>query len=138
MHKFSLFITTICLIGNVCIAKSQSGYAKIIKNKNFRAASLFHDLNKTKDTLILKSDKKINYLYTANSNGKKDLNVRVDSNEYKLPLNRLEKGKNVLVAIQSPLRIVFVVQVLREIPILKEKAKKSDGYLDTKVTQRTH
>ncbi|WP_375236164.1 hypothetical protein [Winogradskyella sp.] len=43
--------------------------------------------------------------------------VRVDSTFYKLPLNRLTKGRNVLVAIQSPLRIVFVIDVIKEYPI---------------------
>ncbi|RNC84973.1 MAG: hypothetical protein ED556_10400 [Winogradskyella sp.] len=94
---------------------AQKGRARIYKNKNVQASELYHDFNRTRDTLILKSDKKINYLYTAN-NSKEDVNVRVDSNSYKLPLNKLKKGRNVLVAIQSPLRIVFVVDILKEYP----------------------
>lgn len=44
------------------------------------ASGLYHDLNKTKDTLILRSNKKINYLYTANNSEDKEVNVRVDRN----------------------------------------------------------
>ncbi|WP_132705336.1 hypothetical protein [Winogradskyella wandonensis] len=97
-------------------AFAQKGKATIYKNKNFQAAGLYHDFNRTKDTLVLRSDKKINYLYTANHSAKDDINVRVDSNTYKLPLNKLKKGRNVLVAIQSPLKIVFVVEVEKEFP----------------------
>ena len=35
---------------------------------------------------------------------------------YKFPLNKLPKGKHVLVAVQSPKRIVFVVKILKQIP----------------------
>lgn len=118
MKNFPRFFVVIFITACVSFSYSQTDYAKINKNKNVQAAGLFHDLNKTKDTLILKSDKKINYLYTANNKGKKGINTRIDATEYKLPLNRLQKGRNVFVAIQSPLRIVFVVNILKEIPVI--------------------
>lgn len=118
MKNFPRFFAVIYITACVSFSYSQTDYAKINKNKNVQAAGLFHDLNKTKDTLILKSDKKINYLYTANNKGKKGINTRIDATEYKLPLNRLQKGRNVFVAIQSPMRIVFVVNILKEIPII--------------------
>ena len=44
-------------------------------NLSFYGFSMnYHDLNKTKDTLILKSDKKINYLYTENTTEEKEVN----------------------------------------------------------------
>lgn len=118
MKNFPRFFVVIFITASISFSYSQTNYAKINKNKNVQAAGLFHDLNKTKDTLILKSNKKINYLYTANNKGKKGINTRIDNKEYKLPLNRLQKGRNVFVAIQSPLRIVFVVNILKEIPVI--------------------
>ncbi len=115
-----IIIAILCLgFANVCFA--QNGKATIYKNKNIQASGLNHDFNKSKDTLVLRSNKKINYLYTANNSNKKDINLRVDSNSYKLPLNELKKGRNVLVAVQSPLKIVFVVEVEREFPKPLEK-----------------
>ena len=42
---------------------AQSTFATIIKNVNVRAKGVKHSLNATKDTLLLESDKKINYVY---------------------------------------------------------------------------
>ena len=81
------------------------------KNRNIQAKNLIHKLNKSKDTLILQSDKKINYLYSINKNLGRDFDVYVDTTYYELPLNKLPKGKHVLVAVQSPKRIVFVVKI---------------------------
>lgn len=96
--------------------QAQESYAKLEKNRNIQAKNLVHKLNKTKDTLILQSDKKINYLYSINKNYGRDFDVYVDTTYYELPLNKLPKGKHVLVAVQSPKRIVFVVKILKDIP----------------------
>ncbi|WP_143185548.1 hypothetical protein [Winogradskyella jejuensis] len=116
MKIFPHIIIAILCLGFANISFAQKGKATIYKNKNIQAAGLYHDFNKSKDTLVLRSDKKINYLYTANNSNDEDIKVRVDSNSYKLPLNKLKKGRNVLVAIQSPLKIVFVVEVEKEFP----------------------
>lgn len=96
--------------------KAQEHYAKLEPNRNIQAKGLIHKLNKTRDTLILKSDKKINYLYSINKDYGRDFDVYVDTTHYRLPLNKLPKGKHVLVAVQSPKRIVFVVKILKDIP----------------------
>lgn len=96
--------------------KAQEHYAKLEKNRNIQAKGLVHQLNTTEDTLILKSDKKINYLYSINKDYGRDFDVYVDTTYFELPLNKLPKGKHVLVAVQSPLRIVFVVRILKDIP----------------------
>ncbi len=96
--------------------QAQEPFAKLEKNRNIQAKGLIHELNETRDTLILKSDKKINYLYTINKDQGKDLDVYINATSYKLPLNKLPKGKHVFVAIQSPMRIVFVVKILKDIP----------------------
>jgi hypothetical protein len=96
--------------------KAQGHYAKLEKNRNIQAKGLIHKLNATKDTLILQSDKKISYLYSINKNYGRDFDFYVDTTYYKLPLNKLPIGKHVLVAVQSPMRIVFVVRILKDIP----------------------
>ncbi|WP_299128896.1 hypothetical protein [uncultured Winogradskyella sp.] len=96
--------------------KAQGHFAKLEKNRNILAKDLIHKLNKTGDTLILESNKKINYLYTINKDYGRDLDVFIDTTSFKLPLNKLSKGKHVLVAVQSPKRIVFVVRIINEIP----------------------
>lgn len=96
--------------------KAQEQYAKLEPNRNIQAKGLIHKLNATKDTLILQSHQKINYLYSINKNYGRDFDVYVDTTFYKFPLNKLPKGKHVLVAVQSPKRIVFVVKILKEIP----------------------
>ncbi len=99
--------------------KAQEHYAKLEKNRNIQAKGLVHKLNKTKDTLILQSDKKINYLYSINKDYGRDFDFYIDTTSYKLPLNKLPVGKHLLVAVQSPKRIVFVVKILKEIPKTK-------------------
>jgi len=102
---------------------AQEHYAKLEKNRNIQASGLIHQLNKTRDTLILKSDKKINYLYSINKDYGREFDFYIDTTYYKLPLNKLAKGKHVLVAVQSPKRIVFVVRVLRDIPTKPQSIK---------------
>lgn len=96
--------------------QAQEPYAKLEKNRNVQAKGLIHQLNTTRDTLILKSDNIINSLYTINQNYSRELDFEIDSTTYRLPLNKLSKGKHVFVARQSPMQIVFVVKILREIP----------------------
>lgn len=97
--------------------QAQESYAKLEKNRNIQAKGLIHKLNKTKDTLILQSDKKISYLYSINKDYGRDFDFYLDTTSYKLPLNKLPVGKHVMVAVQSPKRIVFVIRILKEIPI---------------------
>lgn len=89
---------------------------KLEKNRNIQAKNLIHKLNETKDTLILQSDQKINYLYSINKDYGRDFEINVDTTYFEFPLNKLAIGKHVLVAVQSPKRIVFVVKVFEEIP----------------------
>ncbi|WP_439151656.1 hypothetical protein [Winogradskyella sp.] len=115
--RICLVVILLLLLG--LSLQAQESYAKIDKNRNIQAAGLFHDLNKTKDTLILKSKNKISYLYSINKNYGREFDFYIDTTSYKLPLNKLTVGKHVLVAVQSPKRIVFVIHILKDIP--KEK-----------------
>ena len=112
--RICLVIILLFLLGFTL--QAQEHYAKLEKNKNIQAKGLIHQLNKTRDTLILSSDKKINYLYTINKDYGREFDFYIDTTSYKLPLNKLTKGKHVFVAVQSPMRIVFVVRILKDMP----------------------
>lgn len=93
---------------------AQSTFATIAKNVNVRAKSVKHYLNSTKDTLILESERKINYVYAINREYKKEIYDFIDAKKYKVPLTNLKSGKYTFVVGQSPLKIVFAVHVLKE------------------------
>ena len=90
---------------------AQKDYASIRKNININAKDLMHDLCKTKDTLILKSDTKIDYVYTINRHSKREMDTYVLDNFLKIPLNKFTKGRQVFVVEQNKMNIVFVVHI---------------------------
>ncbi len=111
MKKYLLVFITTCTNFFFQGLFAQQGLAIIEKNVNIDARGLFHNLNTTKDTLLLKSDKKIDYVYSINRNYKREVDNYVDSKSYKVPLNNLSKGKHVFVVRQSPVLIVFVNRI---------------------------
>ncbi len=119
--RICLVIILLFLLGFTL--QAQEHFAKLEKNRNIQAKGLIHELNKTRDTLILTSDKKINYLYSINKDYSRNFDFKVDTTTYKLPLHKLTKGKHVLVAVQSPMRIVFVIRILKDIPNEEEPVK---------------
>ena len=98
--------------------QAQNDFAILEKNVNIRAKGLTHNLNATKDTLILKSNTLIHKVYAVNMNYKREIDLSVREKAVKIPLKKLSKGKHVFVAIQSPVRIVFVVKILRDNSVL--------------------
>ncbi len=99
-------------------AQAQNDFAKLEKNVNVRAKGLIHKLNTTKDTLILNSQSLINKVYSVSMDYKREVDLTVNKKAIKIPLNTLSKGKHVFVAVQAPIRIVFVIKVLRDNDIL--------------------
>lgn len=95
-------------------AQAQNDFAKLERNVNIRAKGLVQQLNKTKDTLILQSESLINKVYSVSTNYEREVDMEVNEKRIKIPLNELSRGKHVFVAVQSPIRIVFVVKVLRD------------------------
>lgn len=93
---------------------AQDAFASLEKNVNFRASGLVQELNATKDTLILKSDKTMGYVYAINQEYQREVDAYAGTNLYKVPLTNLSKGKHVFVVSISPLKIVFVVRVLKD------------------------
>jgi hypothetical protein len=59
--------------------QAQEPYAKFEKNRTIQAAGLIHKLNKTQDTLILQSDKKIIYLYSVNKDDAREWGFNSDA-----------------------------------------------------------
>lgn len=95
-------------------SQMQNDFAKLEKNVNIRAKGLIHKLNKTKDTLILKSESLINKVYSVSATYEREVDLIINEKGISIPLNKLSRGKHVFVAVQSPVRIVFVVKVFRD------------------------
>lgn len=112
MKTLHAILLIICLLLYSNSVLAQTSYAKIEKNYNTRASSLSHELNVSKDTLLLKSSNKITHVYSINSKYKREIDVYLDTNSYQLPLNNLTKGKHLLVVGESPKKIVFVIWIL--------------------------
>ncbi|MDO1501244.1 hypothetical protein Q2T40_14000 [Winogradskyella maritima] len=123
MKKITLIVTVVIATTITSPLFAQVNFAKIDKNRNVQASGLYHDLNKTKDTLVLKSDRKINYVYALNGGTSPAKEYYIDKPSYKIALNQFKKGKHVFVAVQQPLQIVFVVYVLKDIPILTTEVR---------------
>ncbi|MBT8270462.1 MAG: hypothetical protein KJO25_00320, partial [Bacteroidia bacterium] len=70
-------------------ASAQQKTGIIEKNINLEAKELYHDLNASKDTLILKSKSNIHYIYSLNSKNKREVDTHVYANSFKLPLQHL-------------------------------------------------
>lgn len=99
---------------------AQQNFAIIEKNVNVRAKCLLHYLSATKDTLILKGDRKIGYISAIDENSNRVVDTYVGEKDFKLPLKTLKKGKYIFVVIQQPLQIVFVVKVLKDAVVVTE------------------
>ena len=115
-NTLTLFIAFFCLSHSTLF--SQQEFATIEKNINYRASGLYHDLNTAKDTLVLKSDSKINYIYSIHKKMKHDINRHVYAADYKVALRDLSKGKHIFVVVQQSLKIVFVVRIYGETEVL--------------------
>jgi len=115
--KKTLVLLTIACSGLLTFSANaqKKDFALIEKNVNITAGDLFHDLNTTKDTLILNSgDKRIRNVYSINTNYKRETQEYINGNSAKVPLTHLSKGKHIFVVEQVPLKIVFVIRVLQD------------------------
>ena len=114
--KKTLVMLTIACSGLLCNSANaqKKDFALIEKNVNVTASDLFHDLNITKDTLVLNGDKRIRNVYSINTNYKRETQEYINANSAKVSLEHLSKGKHIFVVEQVPLKIIFVVRVLRD------------------------
>lgn len=95
-------------------ALSQNQFAVLEKNRNDGAKDLVHELNGSKDTLLLKSSKTIDYVYAINHNYHREIDFYNNTKDVSIPLNHLPKGKYVFVVSHSKKQIVFVVRILMD------------------------
>ncbi|MFK2819746.1 hypothetical protein U0L90_06430 [Flavobacteriaceae sp. LMIT009] len=102
---------------------AQDNFAKIEKNVHNSAKDLFHDLNKSKDTLILKGGKRIRYVYSINTDYKRETQEYINDSTAMVSLTHLSKGKHVFVVEQMPKKIVFVVRVLQDRKVVASNVK---------------
>lgn len=114
MGKYSRFIMASVIGLTFQKIQSQNQFASLEKNHNVRAKDLSHELNATKDTLLLKCPKTIDYVYAINSQYKREIDFYNNTNALKIPLNKLSKGKHVFVVGHSKMQIIFVVRILKE------------------------
>ncbi|HLT52988.1 MAG TPA: hypothetical protein VKZ97_03835 [Flavobacteriaceae bacterium] len=112
-----LYILVLCTLG---IHSWAQQYATLEKNTNLYASSLIHELNSTKDTLYLKSNRKLTYIYSINEQYKREVDLYAGKQSYKIPLNTLSLGKHVFVVSETPRRIVFVVRINEEATRVEE------------------
>jgi len=99
-------------------AFSQASFATLEKNRNILASSLFHELNKSKDTLLLRSNSEISHVYSLNSENEKEIDVYISETDVKIPLSKLSQGKHVIVVDQTPKKILFVIHVFGHVSMV--------------------
>ena len=102
MHRFFIVILILSFL--------QLGFGQkssLIKNVNYRAKDLKHDLNKNGDTLMLQSDKTIYQVDIYNSFYEKKIAI----NRYKsnIAINDLPEGKFVIEVVLSDRRIIMTL-----------------------------
>ena len=118
MKSVYIVIFFVLIMSSFYKLNAQSHFAVLEKNVNVRAKGLTHKLNATKDTLLLESKTLINKVYAVNMKYKREVDINVRDTSVKIPLKKLSEGKHVFVAVQSPVRIVFVVKILRDDSVL--------------------
>jgi hypothetical protein len=126
MQKTTLVLSLGLFFSSFISVFGQDDFARIEKNRNFRAEGLYHDLNKTKDTLLLRSNSKIGYVYSINGDYKREIDTYIFDYECKIPLTNLSKGKHVFAVGHMSMAVVFVVhkyqeKIVPELEIVKKE-----------------
>ena len=90
---------------------AQEKIASIEKNNNLLAKDLHHELNSTKDTIMLRSKRRMHYVYSLNNENKREIDEFVEDFKYDIPVDRLSHGKHLFAVSYLQRKIVFVVRV---------------------------
>lgn len=98
--------------------KAQSNFVILEKNYNFRAVDLVHELNATKDSLILSGTDKIRYVYSINDKYLREIDTYAGRKDFKVAINGLSSGKHVMVVSHHAKLVVFVLKIFRDEPDL--------------------
>ena len=112
----SIFAILAITMFSITSSEAQGDYATLIKNINYRAAGLNHDLSATKDTLKLSSDKIIQRVYTVGEQGRA-IDLWVNRKQRDIALTELYNGTYVFVVEQDYLKIIFQVVVNQGKPL---------------------
>ncbi|HLV13725.1 MAG TPA: hypothetical protein VKY41_00975 [Xanthomarina sp.] len=111
-------LIAICLVVFTSSVFSQASFAKLEKNRNNLAKGLYHELNRAKDTLLLKSNLEISQVYSLNSENEREIDMYLNSRDIKIPISNLSSGKHVVIVNQSPKKILFVIHVFGAGPLM--------------------
>ena len=113
MKKNTLRIFFIIFLGLLCLKcfSQQSDYAILYKNVNIRANSLIHELNKTKDSLILQSEDVIDYVYTINRDSNREIDEYINRKTHKIALTKLSAGRHTFIVGNCSKQIIFAVKI---------------------------
>jgi hypothetical protein len=114
MGKYRKFLMASILSLSFQKNQAQKTYAVLEKNVNPGAKDLIHELNITKDTLLLKSHKPISYVYAINSKYAREIDKYIFENSFKVSLTGLSQGKHLFVVGQDHKKIVFVVKIFKD------------------------
>ena len=90
---------------------SQDKFAIIEKNTNLVAKDLYHDLNETQDSLILRSKGAMHHVYSISRQNKREIDQSIFSDEIRIPLKGLSSGKHVFAVSYMQKKILFVIRI---------------------------
>ena len=93
-------------------AIAQEDFASLRKNVNYRAKMLHHELNASKDTLILRSPNRMYRLYSV-GDCKSKIDEKIDDFEYRFPLRQLKIGRYLMVTQFNGVKVVFELNILQ-------------------------
>ena len=124
MKRYLILLLVICSGSLFQKIYAQNPFAVLEKNKNTTVKDLHHELNTSKDTLLLKSNTRIDRVYSINKDIKREIDTIIFADNYNVPLVNLTKGKHVFVVEQNRKKIVFVIRVLRDYILPKTEGTK--------------
>lgn len=124
MKRYLILLLVICSGSLFQKIYAQNPFAVLEKNKNSAVKNLSHELNTSKDTLLLKSNTRIDRVYSINKDIKREIDTIIFADNYNVPLVNLTKGKHVFVVEQNRKKIVFVIRVLRDYMLPKTEGTK--------------
>ena len=104
-----LLFAMICLFASP--SYSQDKFAIIEKNTNLVAKDLYHDLNETQDSLILRSKGSMHHVYSISRQNKREIDQSIFSDEVRIPLKGLSSGKHVFAVSYMQKKILFVIRI---------------------------
>ncbi|NND52601.1 MAG: hypothetical protein HKN54_09340 [Flavobacteriaceae bacterium] len=108
-----LLLTFLFTFSKIFVHQSyaQDKIAVLEKNTNVLAKDLSHELNATKDTIILRSKRRMHYVYSINNNNQREVDEFIEDFKYDIPVKKLSRGKHLFAVSYLQRKIVFVVRV---------------------------